>query len=1027
MSIGSFSVRNRVLVNILMVTVLVLGYQSLQRLPQKQFSEVPFFWVIITVPYPGASSFDVERTVAIPIENEMDGLPRVREIQSIIREGIATVQIQFQEGISGEEFSRLYNDVQTRFGRVALPGGALEPEVTDFSSADFLPVIEVMLFGDADSLTLVSEARRLRDEIRTLQQVSRVTMVGAPQNQIRITALQTALEAFGLPLDDIVQSVRDANVSIPAGLLKTPTRQYLVRTVEQQIQPADFQGIIVREQTPQSGLVRLSDVADVKRALSAADPVSRFNFIPAVNLQVSKVVDASSVDVADDVRAVVEEFGAGLAENLEISFVNDATVEIRRSIDVLIMNAVFGFFLLIVVLWFFVGGRNAFIISLGIPITFAITFIIMDVSGESLNSNSLFALVLVLGLIVDHAIVIIENCYRVRMEGLSSEQAAVKGTDEVVAPVIAATLTTIAAFLPLMIVPGLIGRFLRVIPLVVTLALVASNLEAFLFLPSHFAHWSSSKTRQKRPVFKNIEGRWSDILVVLYTHRYLTVLAGAVFLALSFFALTFVRQDLFAGEEYRYFFIEIEMPPGTPREKTLSVVVEYEKVLKEKFENGTVRSVLSVIGQSGRGLSVLSLDNLAQLVVELPERQNGREAPVTDIINRVERRSAHIAGADDVRFRTVEAGPPTDDPVSMRFFGDSFSDLFAIAEEMTRYMALQTEKLFNIQNNIDRGTPELRVRVDADNAGRLGLNASLIGSYLSAIIDGVTATTVFEDNQEVDVVVAVDGQDLNSVRRLESIAIPSPTGMLVPFSSVASLVDTTEIASIRRRDGRRFITISAQAYEGVDLTEINQELISYYTTEIAPRYPAVTVEPGGEFEEFQEILADVLRLFLVGIFLMYVILGTQFRSYTQPLLLMFSIPFAFAGVILFLFVSGTPFSSVVMYAGVALAGIAVNDSIVLISFINRKKDVHDSTMAAVIGGVKVRIRPVLLTSVTTIGGLLPTALGIGGVSPVWGPMALTIIFGLLFSTVTTLLMIPCFYGIGADVAGYIARLRSYRE
>ncbi|KMQ52053.1 Acriflavin resistance protein [Chitinispirillum alkaliphilum] len=1020
MSVGSFSVKNPVLINILMISILVLGYQSVQRLPQEQFSDVPFFWVIISVPYPGASPFDIERSVAIPVENEMDGLRSVREVQTIIQEGIATIQIQFEEGISREEFVGLYSEAQTRFGRVELPDGALEPTLTDFSSEDFLPVIEAVLHGEVDSVTLVTEVRRLRDEITSLPEVSMVTLTGAPERQIRINAHQSALESYRLSIDEVVQSVSGADVRMPAGFLKTPRRQYLVRTVEEKTRPEDFGDIIVRQQTPEMGLVRLSDVADVREALSPTGPVARFNFEPATNLQISKITGASSVDVVDDIRQLVEEFKPGLEEGLRITFINDATVRIRSSINVLVTNAVFGFVLLILVLWYFVGIRNSFIIGLGIPITFAITFIVLEITGDTLNSNSLFALVLVLGLIVDHAIVIIENCYRVRQEGLSPEQAAIRGTDEVFSPVVSATLTTIAAFLPLMIVPGLIGRFLRVIPLVVTIALLASNFEALLLLPSHFAHWSSSKTKEEKRFFLKIESLWSRILRRVYHHRYVAIGIGFIFLLFSAVILNFVQQDLFAGEEYSYFFIEIEMPPGTPRHRTLSTVQEFETVLHPYLEDGTLRSVLSVIGQGGRGLGATTLDNLGQIIVELPEREEGRIVPVTEVMNRIEEKSRWIAGAENVRFRTIQEGPPVDDPVTLRFFSDSYEDLFDVAEEVTRYMEQQPDRLFNVKDNIEKGTPELFVSVNQENASRLGLNASYIGTYLNSIFDGVTATTIFDRNEDIDVIVVIDEDEINSAFRFNSINIPSPQGEMIPLSTVASIIDTTDIASIRRRNGRRFITVSAQIHGNVDLTQINQEIISYYNTEIAPRYPNVTLEPGGEFEEFQEIISDILRLFLVGIFLMYVIMGTLFKSYTQPLLLMFSIPFAFAGVVIFLFISGTPFSSTVMYAGVALAGIAVNDSIVLISFINKRDEEYENTMQAVLEAVRVRLRPIMLTSITTIGGLLPTALGVGGVSPVWGPMASTIIFGLLFSTLTTLMIIPCMYGIGSDIADKIA-------
>ncbi len=1023
MSIGSFSVRNSVLLNITMVSLLLLGWQSLSRLPREQFSEVPFFWVIITVPYPGASPSDIERSIAVPVENQLDGIPRVKEVQSIIREGLAVVQVQFEEGMSREEFASLYNEVQTRFSRVELPDGTLDPVVSDFSSADFLPVIEVILNGEVDSVVLVSEARRLKDALSSLPEVSRVELVAAPERQLRVSVQRASLEATGVSLEQVVGAVSGANVTIPGGLLITPSRQYLVRTSEEKKTPQEFDNIVVRPETQESGLVRLSDIAQIYEGLDPNAAVGRYNLKPAVGLQVSKITTASSIDVVDNVKRVVEEFSPSLPLGLKINYLNDSTIRIRRSISVLETNALFGFFLLLIVLWFFVGIRNSFMISLGIPITFAITFVVMELIGESLNGNSLFALVLVLGLIVDHAIVIIENSYRYQQQGLLPAEAAIRGTDEVVSPVIAATATTVAAFLPLMIVPGLIGRFLRVIPLVVTIALVASTFEALLFLPTHFAHWSSSKVHKRKKLIVKLEEFWVSFLSRSFRYRYLTALISLVVLGVLLYLLTLVRQDLFTGEEYSYFYIEITMPPGTPREKTLQTVEEYEKVLQSRIREGTVRSVFAVVGEGGQGLSTLSLDNLARIVVELPEREEGRQVSVQEIMNNVQKSSSKIAGPDEVLFRTVQGGPPVDDPVSIRLYGDDLDELAQASTELKRHYS-QYAQLYNIRDNIERGTPELNVDVDLFSASRFGLTVESIGSYVRGLLDGIPATTVFDKNEEIDVIVSLDPQDINSSTQLQTISLPSPAEVLVPFSTVASLKDTSSIASIRRLDGRRVVTVSAQVYEGTDLTGINQEIISYYKSQMAPRFPRITLEAGGEFEEFQNILSDILRLFLVGIFLMYVILGTQFNSYTQPLLLMFTIPFAFGGVILYLLLTGTAFSTVVMYAGVALAGIAVNDSIVLIDFINHNRRKEDTLEAAVIEAVRVRLRPIILTSVTTIGGLLPTALGLGGVSPVWSPMASTIIFGLVFSTFTALFIIPSYYFIGTEIGAKIGTYKT---
>ncbi len=324
-------------------------------------------------------------------------------------------------------------------------------------------------------------------------------------------------------------------------------------------------------------------------------------------------------------------------------------------------------------------------------------------------------------------------------------------------------------------------------------------------------------------------------------------------------------------------------------------------------------------------------------------------------------------------------------------------------------------ELYNITDTVEGGTPELRIRVDEARAARYGLDIRTVGSYIRSSFDGVTATTIFRENEEIDVLVRFAEGNIDSAARLRQIKIPSRSGGQVPFGSVATIEQSTGVAGITRIDGTREVTIEAEAYSEDRVRMINGEIESFFNGELSASYPGVRLLVGGEFAEFGRLLVQILRIFLIGVFLIYLILGAQFKSYSQPFLILFSVPFAFTGVILYLVLSGTPFSTTVLYAGVALAGIAVNDSIVLVSFINELREKNYRISDAVLEAAEMRLRPIILTTLTTIGGLLPTAIGIGGRSVVWGPMASTIVFGLVFSTLTALLFIPCLYGLFTDL------------
>ncbi len=1014
MSIGKWSVNNPVLLNVLMVSIVLLGAFSALRLPREQFSEVPFFWATIVVAYPGASAADVEQAVTVPIENEMAGLRKLKKVSSDTREGIALVRVEFDDGIGKSDFDRLFQEVQTRFNKVALPEGALDPLIDDFSSSDFLPVVEVVLHGELAEPELNRLALRLQDRFARIPEVENVVLAGNRERQFRIEVDQARAEALGVSLSDISRAVQGRSVTVPGGTLETPSREYLVRTDGEVKQAADLSGVVVRG-ARMGGVVRLSDVALSHDTLDPRAPAMRFNGTGAVALKVAKVVGGNSVAVVDAVQDVLEAFRWELPAGVRIALFNDSSVRIRDSISVLLSNALSGLVLLVVILWLFLGLRNALIAALGIPLAFALTFVVLEWRGESLNSNSLFGLVLVLGMIVDHAIVLIENSYRLRQGGMSLREAAIEGTDRMVWPVVSATLTTVAAFVPLMILPGILGRFLRVIPLVVSVALVVSTIEAFAFLPLHFAEWGSEKGSNAGAWFGPVVVWFGRVFDGLYAHRYLVTAGGVVVMVVVFVLAGRVRQDLFQGEDYTYFYIDVELPAGSPRAKTSSVVAQFEQRILPMVGKGEVVSVATMIGQSGANNSVRTESNVAQIVVDLAERKEGRVRPIAAVMDEIRDSCRAVAGPEAVFYRTVRGGPPVDPPISFRLFGDNFDELSAVAERLTRGLAAYAE-LYNIVDNLERGTPELRVQVDREQAARYGLSVAAVGTYLRASFDGITATRIFENNEEIDVIVQLRRDAVRSVEELTQLKIPSPGGELVPFSAVCRIVAGESIAAIKREERKREVTVTAEAWDKKNIRAINAEFSRTFAEDIKPSYPDVEFSAGGEFAEFGNLLIQILRLFLVGLFLIYLILGAQFRSYTQPLLILFTVPFAFVGIIMYLLVSATPFSTTVLYAGVALAGISVNDSIVLISYVNELRRGGASIAEAVGAAVRVRLRPIVLTSVTTIAGLAPTALGLGGYSPVWGPMASTIIFGLVLSTGTAVIAVPCMYGIMDDIA-----------
>lgn len=1010
-TIGKFSVTKPVLINILMITVLALGLFSLISLPQEQFAEVPFYWVNVIVPYPGVAAEDMEASVTIPVENAFQGMDRLKQISSTTSEGLSVVRVEFDDGIDDQLFKALFQDAQTRFSQVTLPDGTLPAILDDFSSSDFLPVVEVIISGNLPYQELREQALALQNEILKVGDVADVQIIGLPERQIQVQLDPTMLASLGLSVNEVVRSISEQNRSVPSGNLMTQSREYLIRTLGSIREVDDINSVIVRRSNQGEGIIRVSDVAQVVDGFEKDTPFNRFNGSPSVSLRVTKVVKGNSVSIVDRVRSIVEE--QQQVSGAKLTLFNDSTVQIASSLSVLSSNALMGLALLVIILGLFIGVRNSLITALGIPVTFALTFLVLDLLGETINTNTLFGLVLVLGLIVDHGIVIIENSYRLQTLGMKRHEAAILGVNQVIWPVIAATGTTVAAFLPLMIIPGTIGKFLRVIPLTVTIALIVSTFEALFFLPSHYAEWGPRERnivrKPKKDRFGIFVGRYRMFLENLYNRKglYLVIL---LLITVGVFSLVgTLKQDLFSAEDYSYFNIEITTPLGSTLDQTNRIVQSYEEVLLGKVGNGEILSISSNIGGSGNSQTTTQ----AQITVDLAEKDQGRERSIEAIIDELKRETYYLSGSEQVLFTKAQTGPPTSADFSFRLSGDSYQPIINAAGALSNALA-SIENVSNVQSDFVPGNPVLRVEVNQDQASRLGISVSTIAGYLRSRFDGVTVGTFFLDNEEIDIIVQFAAKSADRFEDLEQILIPTDDLRLIPLSSVATIKLDNSIGSIRRVEGKREITITADASGDVDQKAVNSQIRQLWDTQLEARYAGVDLVVGGEFADFSNLLIDILRVFVLGIFLMYLILGAQFNSYTQPFLILLSVPFAFIGVVLYLFISGTPLSTTVIYSAVALAGVAVNDAIVLISFINDLRSEGKSVREAVFESAVTRIRPILLTSLTTIAGLLPTAIGIGGYSVVWSPMASTIMVGLVFSTLSALLIIPLLYGVLYD-------------
>ena len=1016
-SVFRLSVNNPVLVHMITIATIVLGSYMLINMPRELERDMSFNWALIWVTYPGVSPEEIEKLITKPIEDEIADVNKIESITSTAAEGFTGISVKFDQNISRNEFDKLYQDLRTELDKVQnLPEDAEDPVMFKLESNTLTPVIDVVIAGDFSEKERQKLAEELQDEIAAVENVLEVSIYGIRDRQIWVEIDPDRLDRYSLTLGQVVGVLAAKNMNVPAGELKIGRLEYLLRTVGEFDSIDQIQNVIVH-QIPGGGKIRIKDVGQVQDTYEEPTVIPRLNGKPAITLSVAKRGEGSTIQIVNTVRTIVEKYRINrLPEGAEISLVNDSSIQIRNSLGKLQYNALFGVLLVLLVLYIFMGLRNAIFVAIGIPLTLLITFGLMGAAKESINTMSLFGLVLVLGIIVDDAIIVMENVYRRMQEGESPIEAAINGAHEVAGPVITASLTTAAIFLPLALLPGIVGKFMKIIPIIVALTLAASLFECFFILPSHIADWGKvGRPKSQDRLMRHLLRPYTRSLSFTLRRRY-WILGGIVScLLLSFvpIPLGLVEVDMFHGDEYPLIIVHATMPVGTRLETTDDVMREFEEVALA-MSKSEVKAVITRTGWHEVENNFNERNgNLGMLHIELTEAKD-RDRTLDDIIADLRQKFSRITGPERVGFQTRDEGPPAGKDVEVIVKGKYFDELEEITDQLKSELT-KTPGVTDIHDNYALGQEEIKLHIDEDKASEYGLTLQQIAFTARNAFEGAKATVFRDGDEEIDVVVKFSESARTTLKDVENLKLMGATGVPVPLRDVAQLSVTQGYSTIHRYKGERAITITANVDEDVASgVSVNQRLRARFD-KISPRYPGYTLESGGEFAEFQQVFSDIPVFFAFGIMLVYFILGTQFRSFLQPLIILMTVPFAFIGAMVGLITSGNPLSVASTYGLVALAGIVVNDSIVLVEFINRQRTAGTGKWQAIINAGRTRLRPILLTSITTVCGLLPMALGVGGKSATWMPMASTIVWGLSVATLLTLFVIPAFYAISDDI------------
>ena len=1048
MFLARFSIRNHVLINLIMLTVIVVGVYCFISLPRAANPEFSFNWAFIITIYPGTASEEIEQLITKPIEDEIEDIEKIDLLTSTSSEGVSVISVKFEQNVRESEFDKRFQDLRVAVDKVNLPDGAEDPELMSIDSSHMAPMLNVVVSGELPEKQLKAIADNLEDAILEIEGVGTITMAGVRDREIWVEVDEARVDSLNLTLPQIIGALSTQNVNVPGGTIKSGRSEYLLRTLGQFQDVEEIKNVIVHSY-PSGNQLRIRDVARVSDTYEEAETIARLNGRHAMTLSISRKSGGNIITIVGEIKELLEEYKSEkLPHGAYINTTIDMSVYTKDSLGKLQSNALFGIIFVVIALGIFLGLRNAFFVAIGMPVTFMATFIFMKVTGRSLNGTSLFGLVLVLGIVVDHAIVITENIYRHAQLGKSINQAVLDGMREVTAPVLSATATTVAAFLPLMLMPGIIGAFLKVIPLVVTMALMASLFEALIILPSHISKWSrprnsefgirnsellndernSNVRRSSSSHARKRNGKWFQKIVSLYASalkgvlrwRYLAVAAVLVCAAASAGLIPMVGVNMFGDDDIGFFYVRVWMPTGTELAETDRILKQIERValtLPEEELDAVITNAGIVEEEDG----VTSNSNVGQVLVDLVEAKD-RKRSVFEVLADLRTRCQSIAGVERIEFANIAGGPPTGKAVEVKVKGRHFDQLEAISAELQAELA-RVPGVYDIGDDFSPGKEELRVHLNEERARLHGLNVMQIAGFVRTAFHGAVATVYRDGDEEVDVMVKFQNAAEIPVEQIEAMKLPTPMGTRIPLREVAHLALTRGYATINRFEGERAITVSAEVDESINKpVAVNRILVDKFQN-ISQRYPGYRLDFRGEFAEFKEAFSSLGRLFMLGVFIMYMLLGAQFKSFTQPLIILFTIPFAFIGAMLGLLVNGTPFGIVTLFGMVALAGIVVNDSIVLIDFINMRRRAGVRKWRAIMEGGRLRLRPVLLTTITTIVGLFPMAVGLGGQSEMWMPLANTIIWGLAVATLLTLFIIPALYAIIDDLTPKRYRLK----
>jgi multidrug efflux pump len=1022
MFISNTALRNRTSVLVLTVLITIVGIVSFALLPRESFPQIKVPNVMVITPYPGVSPEDVESLVTTPIEKKLKEIADVKKISSSSSEGLSFINVEFEPEVELDAAIQKVRD-KVDLAKPDIPSDAEDSQIEEINF-DNIPVMIVNLYADYGLLKLKDVAEDLQDKLEDINGVLEVDLIGGLEKEVQVEVDPRKLEYYAVGVNDVINAIREENLTIPGGTMEIGDLKYLVRIPGEYDIPANMADIMLKDDGSQ---IYLRDVATIKFTTKEQESISRVNKLSSVSLNVVKRSGENIIGIADEVREILAAQEPLLPRGTEIIILGDMSKDIRSQVNELQNNIIAGLILVVFVLYFFLGFRNGLLVGLAIPFSMFLTFIIITFMDTTLNFMVLFSLILALGMLVDNAIVVIENIYRHREEGYSLIEAAKVGTSEVALPIITSTITTLVAFSPLLFWSGIIGEFMKLLPMTLIITLASSLFVGLVINPvlaSRFVKVEKKKLKGE-DFFNWLIQRYDVTLNWAISHPVLTLLfaVGSFFFVFIMWAGPFnTGVEFFPETEPRQILVDVDTKGGTRIEETDRIL----KKLEQKV--GGYSDVKASVVNVGVDVSQMfggggSPSHLGRLTIELEDKVD-RAQSSWETMKEVRESVRDITGAT-IKVDKPDDGPPTGAEVQIEVSGEDFIQLGQISR-LIRDEISDIEGLVDLQDDFSEGNPEIRINIDREKARLFGINTRDLAQTIRTAVNGTEASKYRVGEDDYDIVVRYPEEQRKFIGQIRDIPL-FHKGQTIPLINVADISFTGGLGTVRHIDLDKVVTITAAAAEGYQanaiLGKVKERLSDYNLP------PGVKIKYTGQDEEQIKSFLFLLRAFAIAFFLVFFVLVTQFDSLTLPLIIMTSVVLSLMGVFTGLIVMMLPFGIIMTGIGViSLAGVVVNNAIVLIDYINILRERGHELKEAIIAGGRTRLRPVILTAITTILGLVPLTLGINidfigfftgdwhnliefgaESSQFWRSMGWAVIFGLSFATGLTLVVVPTLY------------------